>query len=769
MTFGLRRCIFEGLAGGVLVVAVSGCGPQGDRFVASNARAHVNMLAETIGSRPAGSDANRRAREYLVDQLQIAGFQVRVQETDARRPDLGRAGRVANIVAIRQGQIDDAVAIVSHYDSVPDGPGAGDSAYGAAIAVEAGRVLGASPMRHSLMVLLTDSEENGLLGAAGAMADPSIRDRIAAYINVEAVGSSGTPLLFETGPGNRWLTGVWARHAPYPRGGSFALEIYKRSPNDTDFTILKRADIPGLNFALIGDSTAYHTDRDTSARLDEDSLITGGENVVAISAALDARNLRTRTLHDATYFDIAGRWALAYGPIAALVIGIAAIALGVLAWMRTLTAALRALGIVRFLLTLIWIAIGAVAVVAAMIGAVWLLRSLREVYHPWYAQVGRLAAFMVSAGIAAGWLMSRAGMLLPARLHGERHPATIWAAVLPFWIVIAALAMWFAPSAGYLATIPLLTAAIVLLAVPLNASTAVRVVSVIVLAVAAGIWLRNAIDLLDYANALLGRLPMVAPLWAFAVALSLAGLFVVPPFVAAMTAGVSRLGRPQVLTLFTLLALAVTGLAAYFGDAYTDRHPLRRYARFVQDVGGKTAMWEIASNEPGLDVDVSSGLQWQPDNNGAARVVPIVPLPYPFRFIAQAPVTPVPATVSASAIPAGDGVEMTVTVKPDDPSAAVTLLLPPGVRPVRYNLPGIISDANNRWRSTFVAPPADGVSWRLVLPAAALPRLGESGVLLQAATARPEWLPRERAAWSVRSVYVIPIGPMLPPPIPGVQ
>ena len=61
-------------------LATAACGPQGDRFVTANARSHVNMLAETIGSRPAGSDANRRAREYLIDQLEIAGMQVRVQD-----------------------------------------------------------------------------------------------------------------------------------------------------------------------------------------------------------------------------------------------------------------------------------------------------------------------------------------------------------------------------------------------------------------------------------------------------------------------------------------------------------------------------------------------------------------------------------------------------------------------------------------------------------------------------------------------------------------
>ena len=47
------------------------------------------MLAGTIGSRPIGSPENLRARQYVIDQLRLFGYDVRVQETDARRPDYG--------------------------------------------------------------------------------------------------------------------------------------------------------------------------------------------------------------------------------------------------------------------------------------------------------------------------------------------------------------------------------------------------------------------------------------------------------------------------------------------------------------------------------------------------------------------------------------------------------------------------------------------------------------------------------------------------------
>jgi hypothetical protein len=420
----------------------------------------------------------------------------------------------------------------------------------------------------------------------------------------------------------------------------------------------------------------------------------------------------------------------------------------------------------------VWTAIGAIAVGAAMVGALWVLRASREVYHPWYAQMGRAAAFMIASGIAAGWLISRAGALLPARAHGERHPALTWVVALPFWIAAAAAALWFAPGASYLATIPLLTAAVLLLATPLRSGLAVRIASLIVLGIAGSIWLANTVDLLHFLNALIGRAAVVAPLWIFPALLMAAGLFLIPPFIAAITAGSSGLTRPSILTAFCLILVAGTGVAAYFGDAYSDRHPLRRYARYVQDDGTKTAMWEIGSNEPGLDVAAVPELQWTPDTAATQRALAVSPMPWPYRFTAAAPSTETPATVTASVATIGEGAELTVTVRPHDPSARITLVLPAGMKPARANLPGIITSAN-RWRSIVAPGPADGAMWRIVVPAADQARLGETGVIVESAIAPghaprtlPPWMPNATAAWRVRSMYLIPIGPLLPAPGP---
>ena len=98
-------------------------------------------------------------------------------------------------------------------------------------------------------------------------------------------------------------------------GASFATEIYKRLPNDTDFTILKTTGAAGLNFAVVGDAYAYHTDRDVAARVPTSTLQRGGDNTVAHRARSRCANAAAAAgvpAAGATYFDVAGARGVVY-------------------------------------------------------------------------------------------------------------------------------------------------------------------------------------------------------------------------------------------------------------------------------------------------------------------------------------------------------------------------------------------------------------------------------------------------------------------------
>ena len=747
----------------LLLSSVLGCSRSSVLFSETNARVHVEMLAGTIGSRPVGTPANARARAYVIDQLKLFGYEVRVQEMDARAAEIGLTTHVSNIIGVLQGERPEAVGLLSHYDSSADAPGAADDAFGVAVSLEAARVIAARPRRWTTLVLVTDGEEVGLMGAEALMTDRQIVDRLQAYINIEATGSDGPAMLFETGPANHWLLGPWARHAPHPRGGSFALEVYRRLPNDTDFSVLRRHEIPGLNFAIVGDSYAYHTARDTPDRLSRAAIRDTGRNVTTMLDALQRVDITQRSPNVATYFDVAGVAGVAYSAALDWIVGAVAVALGTLGWLRVTRFVGSREGAWRWLLGFVWAIVGFAAVAASMVGATWLLRAAREAYHPWYAQPGRFFLLLLSVGTAVGWMFARIGRWLPARARGLRHPAVVWTYTLPIWIVLALTASWFAPAAGYLWTLPLMLAGLLFAVVRLNSSLGVRAASIVVLAATAALWMRDAAELLRFAVAVLGRLPLVTPVFAFGALLAVAGLMVAPPFMAAV-ASERPLVRPAAITVICLAAIAVTAPLAYLAPAYTDAQPLRREVRVFQDVGAAVALWQIGSNEPGIDLASGGPTDWTPGRPEHQTSIPRALLRNPFVFSATSlPLGLPPAHVTAFDVrPVIGGLELSIAVLAREPGVSLSFVLPPGLTPARSSLPGTIRQG--RWTAIYIAPPLEGVAFRasfsgptadqlrLTRVAVTSPRLpgGEGWQGL------PAWLPQERTVWTARATWVMP-------------
>ena len=160
----------------------------------------------------------------------------------------------------------------------------------------------------TLMVLVTDGEEAGLMGAAALMTDRDVTSRLQAYINVEVdrLGGDADALRDRA----RATAGSSRRghgRRRSPRGGSFALEIYKRLPNDTDFSILKRQDIPGPELRRRRRQLRVSHDARHAERLSPGTVRRTGEQVVAIVTALDAVDITAAHRADRTFFDIGGR------------------------------------------------------------------------------------------------------------------------------------------------------------------------------------------------------------------------------------------------------------------------------------------------------------------------------------------------------------------------------------------------------------------------------------------------------------------------------
>ena len=290
--------------------AVPAGAPEGE-FSSGRAMRHVREIARS--PHPTGSAEIERVRGYVMEELRRLGAAPEIQAAEVVKLSRGvgwpaAAGRVQNIVARLPGTANSrALMLAAHYDSVPTAPGATDDGAGVAALLETLRALKtAGPLRNDLIILVTDAEELGLIGAhAFADEHPWMRD-VGVVLNFEGRGAGGPSMMFETSRGNGALVRELAGAAPHPVANSLMYAVYERLPNDTDMTVFKRAGAAGLNFAYAERFTHYHTMLDSAEEIDERSLQHHGSYALSLARRFGGLDLNELKEQDAVYFNFFG-------------------------------------------------------------------------------------------------------------------------------------------------------------------------------------------------------------------------------------------------------------------------------------------------------------------------------------------------------------------------------------------------------------------------------------------------------------------------------
>jgi len=421
-------------------------------FSAGRAQAVLRDLVGDGAPHPVGSPGAARVRERILAQLRSSGFTPEVQEALGCSAGGGSCARVSNVLARLPGrEPGKSVLLLAHYDSVPAGPGVSDDLAGVAAILEAARVLKAGPPpRHGVLFLLDEGEEMGLLGAQAFLEHSPAMAEVGAVVNLEARGTAGPSLLFETSGPDAWMVGDFAARAAHPFTNSVFPTVYQYLPNDTDLTVFKRRGMPGLNFAYIQRPLQYHTPLDNLTDLSAASLQHHGENALAAVRGLAEGELASPPRGKAVFFDlfhsVVVRWPMGLSPL-----------LGLLALALTLAAAflIRRRGLpvwgadfmlgfgaaLSALLLLLVLAIVAQLLIASAFPA------------PWVANPG--------PAIAVFWLLALGGGLGLAGLMGRRVGLPgLWAGVWVFWSLLGLLAGIFLPGISYLIIVPALVAGV---------------------------------------------------------------------------------------------------------------------------------------------------------------------------------------------------------------------------------------------------------------------------------------------------------------------
>jgi len=538
-------------------------------FSAERAMTLLGHLLQDGLPHPVGSEANKRVKHRILAWLADQGMQAEIQESWGCSRKWNSCAWVENIVAVIPGEQESPyVALMAHYDSVPTAPGAGDDGAGLATVLEVGRMLKREgPFVNPILLIITDAEENGLLGAEAFFAYHPLRDKVGVVINVEGSGTTGQSHLLRTAMSNKSLIDAYGEGADYPDGMSLINEIFKRMPNDTDFSVSTRAEIPGIDFAFAGERNHYHTLNDNLENLDIRTLQHHGENVLPLARILALSDLAA--LEDSTlvYSNVYGQW-VSWPTELSLYLVLAAVVLLLIASFRINPQPSK-----------LAIAIGSPLLIIVVSSLMLFLNfKLIELINgttvSWPANDFSFRVVLFSTPAVVGFCLAS---LTNRFLNEEEGLLGLWW----FWLVLSLACVLLLPDAANLLILPLLVASMLLVLATILPTYAARSIQLLTLVMVIPASL-NMVLLLEVSQGY----KLIATTFFFL------GIFFasIAPFVSGV------LVKPALVVGIFLVIGGTVGAMSM--PLYSTFRPQHLNFRFVQDLDENTAYWWAQSQNP---------------------------------------------------------------------------------------------------------------------------------------------------------------------------
>ena len=421
----------------------------------SAGRALEDIAVLGAAPHPVGSERIAKVRAYLFSRMGRMGLHPRTQTAESliTRKISGETyvsgASVTNLLGVLPGRdhAAPALALMAHYDSVPGSPGAADDSAGAASALEILRAIAAhgQPDR-DVILILTDGEELGLLGAQAFFGEDPLASHIGFVINLEARGGGGRAAMFQTGAGNGADIALFASHARTPDTTSLLPFVYRYLPNDTDFTLSLAKGIPGYNLAFIGRQFDYHSPSSAVAALDKGAVQHMGSEALGPALALAFAPALPPRAPDQVFGDILGVALIHYAPAWGwLVVALCGVIIFLAARRARISAGSVGLGVL------------AGVAIAGLDGLILWIAQTTGGWTGWLEIRPILARFPVFEAALA--LVSLASILGVAAVAGRdgRGPGA-WIGLLVTGLVVAVVAQAAAPLAAFVIAWPLLAA-----------------------------------------------------------------------------------------------------------------------------------------------------------------------------------------------------------------------------------------------------------------------------------------------------------------------
>jgi glutaminyl-peptide cyclotransferase len=249
--------------------------------------AYVDVQTQVaFGARMPGSEGHAKVQKWMREELESAGWQVEVQESEA----MGHP--VQNIVA-RRGDESPQIVLGAHYDTRmfadndPDPanhsqpvPGANDGASGVSVLLELARTLPEDSV--PVWLVFFDAEDNGriegwdwILGSREFVKDNLVQPKAA--VIVDMIGDADLNIYKERNSNAALTDEIWdvAKNLGYE---AVFIPQYKFSMTD-DHTPFLEAGIPAVDI-IDFDYPYWHTVQDTPDKVSAESLQAVGQTLL---------------------------------------------------------------------------------------------------------------------------------------------------------------------------------------------------------------------------------------------------------------------------------------------------------------------------------------------------------------------------------------------------------------------------------------------------------------------------------------------------------
>jgi len=674
-------------------------------FSAARALDILHRVLPNDAPHPVGSAANDAVRLRIMAELDRMGYQPVVHSAFVCSTT-GTCATVNNIVARLEGAgPSEAVLLAAHYDSVPAGPGDSDDGVGVASVLEIARALKAMPQpRHSIIFLLDDGEEAGLLGARAFVESDPWAKQVRAAVNLDDRGTSGPSLMYETGSNNDWAVRLYSHLALRHLASSVFYAVYRQLPNDTDFTIFRDAGYQGLNFAFIGRVALYHTPLDNSSNVSVASLQDQGSNGLASIAALANANLSPPPDADAVYFDLFGRkllhwpgpWALAIAILAAVLL---ASQVGWLFYARRLSLEQALWGLFGWLALFVGVGIAGLALrgILAFAGAV----PVQWVAHPLPAEIAFALLGIASTIALESFVAKRAGFW------------GLWSGVWAWGTVLSIVLAAESPGVSYVFVAPTVVAVLASLPAVLNEKESS--------------WTRDVALTLPLIASAVVSMPLILLLYSALgsqsfVAIALATVVLVTPLIPLCAELQQISGFGGVLVRWSpMLAVGLAAFAAAVAPAYSAKSPERVNFEYALDADSGMARWIVEPASGRLQASIQLAGSFQRTLRGA------FPWDDNASYAADAPhldLSPPTFTIVGSSVQ-GNRRSYNALLQSERGASDAAVLFPPGAdvqsvriqnQPLVPESPRVIQYLNGWTAYSCPSMPAAGINISFSLP-----------------------------------------------------